>query len=117
MEELGRFQFNNNNSELVNYMLQGFKLPIVRNGVKTYASVNAEMYSEEDGLAPSGNYFVYFLHPDKGSTYFNLEPFDDCVWVSRNAPDWVGLDIIEEISDKIRSRLETIDNNKEMPGD
>ena len=114
MEERAKFQFDSNNSELVNYMLQGFKLPIVRNGVKTYASVNEEMYSEEDGLAPTGNYFVYLLDPAMGSTYFTLEPFDDSVWVSRDAPQWVGLDIIKEISDKIGSRLgkDIIDNDE-----
>ena len=65
----------------VDYTQSGFILPIERNNVKGYASLNPEFYKDEDGLDYTGNYHVYLLHPFRGSMQFNLEPDADKKWV------------------------------------
>lgn len=64
----------------VDYTQSGFILPIERNNVKGYASLNPEFYKDEDGLDFTGNYHVYLLHPLKGSMQFRLEPDANTKW-------------------------------------
>ncbi|MEP7377860.1 MAG: hypothetical protein ABI675_30960 [Chitinophagaceae bacterium] len=117
-------------NNLIDYTNGHFMMEIVRGEIKVYASVNEVFYHDHcgggEGLAPCGNYFVYLLHPTRGSLHFTLE-FDDELgrWDIPETPSkisdeflnetykplyndavtkvLVGEDIIREISDKIKN--------------
>lgn len=91
--------------QLCDYTNAGFTLHLVCDDVKVYASVNQEMYGEEDGLALTGNYIVYLLHPTQGSVTFTLEK-DLALdrWITRDAKSWVDNDIIIKIAEQIDVR-------------
>ncbi len=94
-----------NNEDLVDYSTMGFTMEVIAAGVKTYASIHAKMYPEEDGLDFTGDYFVYLLHPQNGSCYFNLEYDHELVkWITRDAPAWVENELILKMADLIASR-------------
>ena len=93
----------------VDYSTNAFNMPVIRDGIKGYASVNEEYYPGEDGLERTGNYFVYLLHPKWGSKHFMLE-FDEKAhrWVLCEPGKLAGIledDLLREIGDKIESRL------------
>ena len=104
------------NDQLVDYTVQGFTIPIVRNGVKGYASINAEMYFQRDdmetelpsdGLDVSGNYHVYLLHPKHGSTHFTVEPDNSYTGLAKDGGAyWLTEDddILQEIFDAIQAK-------------
>jgi len=92
------------------YTTEGFILPIIRDNIKGYASVNAELYRDEDGLDRTGNYLVYLLHPKMGSANFILEPDGDG-WEVSGKPFWLTDDIIQEIAQAISLRKNNIQAN------
>ena len=95
--------------EKLNLVEEGFMHTIERGAVKTYASINAEMYSDKNELAPTGQYFVYLLHSVKGSCYFNVEQaLATGEWFSKNAPSFVEADIILEIGTVIHFKKEQV---------
>jgi hypothetical protein len=93
----------------LDYHEEGFILPIRRNHIRTYASVNAEMHADKQELAPTGHYFVYLLHPSQGSCYFTIEQeIATGKWFSKNAPRFVEQDIILEIGTAINFKNQPI---------
>ena len=89
-------------AELLDYSTEGFTVPIQRGNVRTYASVNVEMYFDDQQLEPTGHYFIYFLHPLRGSCYFIIEQVvGSGTWFSKNAPAFVENDVIQEIGTAI----------------
>lgn len=58
----------------MDYSNEGFILPVIIDNIKGYASINTVLCREEDGLEVTGSYFVYLLHPVKGSMQFTIEP-------------------------------------------
>ncbi|MEP7372260.1 MAG: hypothetical protein ABI675_02655 [Chitinophagaceae bacterium] len=95
----------------VDYTQTGFTLPIERDNVIGYASVNVEFYTEEEGLDFTGNYIVYLLHPSRGSMQFTLEPDVENKWVIDNDgtinPFPIEQDILDEISQAIELRRQS----------
>ena len=101
-------------SQLVDYTVQGFTIPIIRDGAKGYASINAEMYYDfdredivlpSDGLDVSGNYHVYLLHPLYGSTHFTIEPDNSYSGLTHiGGAIWLSDDILKEIFDAIEAK-------------
>lgn len=94
--------------EIVDYTQSGFILPIVRDNVKGYASINHEFYNDVDGLDFTGHYIVYLLHPKRGSMQFMLEPDEKEKWVIPK--NEVGREDDTETEDgkfKVPSRIET----------
>jgi hypothetical protein len=88
--------------DLLDYSSEGFIISIERDNVKTYASVNAEMYYDDHQLEPTGHYFIYLLHPFQGSCYFLIEQvIATGNWFSKDAPVFVPDDIIQEIGTAI----------------
>ena len=88
--------------ELLDYSSEGFCISIQRGNIKTYASINVEMYYDDQQLEPTGIYFIYLLHPLKGSCYFLIEQeIATGHWFSKNAPAFVEDDIIQEIGTSI----------------
>ncbi len=88
--------------DLLDYSSEGFTISIQRDNVKTYASINVEMYYDDHQLEPTGHYFIYLLHPFYGSCAFLIEQvIATGNWFSKNAPDFVADDIIQEIGTAI----------------
>ncbi len=89
---------------MIDYSSEGTILPIEQDGVKGYASINAELCHEEDGLDFTGNYFVYLLHPKKESTHFILEPMAGPIrpWKKVGGAIWIEPEIVQQIIDEIK---------------
>jgi hypothetical protein len=94
-----------NTNLLVDYTQSGYLLHIVRDEVKVYASINMEMYCDDEELEFTGSYFIYLLHPKKGSCHFTLE-YDHELgqWITRDAAAWVDNDIVLEIGESIKRK-------------
>jgi len=91
--------------QLIDYTGEGFIMPIIRHGIKGYASVNSIMHRDEDGLDRSGGYFIYILHPTGGSTHFTLEPENSYSgWKKDGGFIWLTDDIVQEITNTIENR-------------
>ena len=100
------------NSQLLDYTNQAFMVPIIKGGVKGYASIHAELYYHQDepgedlpsdGLDFTGSYYVYLLHPGFGSTNFMMEPDNSYSgWQRIGGPKWVD----EETTQKIINAIE-----------
>jgi hypothetical protein len=92
--------------ELVDYTSEGFTIPIIKDDTKGYASIHSVMYSEGDGLEPSGSYFIYLLHPTMGSSHFELEPPTglELAWKILDGPPWVDQTVMMEIVQHIEPR-------------
>ena len=91
---------------MVDYSNEGFILPIERNGIRGYASINSILAREEDGLEVTGNYSIYLLHPVGGSTNFILNRTGDEVepWERDGGAFWLDNDVIREIIKAIELR-------------
>jgi hypothetical protein len=93
------------NDQLIDYSSAGFIMPLAFDDAKVYASVNAIMFTEWDGLEFSGNYFIYLLHPKKGSTTFTMEYEAELQrWVTRDAARWVENELVLQIGQGIDSQ-------------
>ena len=57
----------NTKIEMADFVDLGFKIPLEFGGIRTYASINAMMGHDEDGIGFNGEYFVYLLHHHLGS--------------------------------------------------
>ena len=88
---------------MVDYTNEGFTIPIERDGARGYASIHSLLYSEDDGLDITGNYFVYVLHPTKGSFHFDLERSGDenNPWQVSEDNIWLDDITLKEITDAI----------------
>ena len=99
-------------NKIQDYTIEGFIIPIIREDIKCYASVNAEMYLDNDELDPTGLYHVYLLHYRYGSCNFLLDQeIGTGKWFSKNAPPYVEADIIFEIGTEITFRKDTRENS------
>ena len=57
-----------------------------------------------EGLMPSGNYFIYGVQPWFGSCFFILEQDENCQWQCERPPGYVSLELIEWLGLQIESR-------------
>ncbi len=91
---------------IIDYTNEGFTIPIVRDGVRGYASVHSMLYREEDGLDVTGNYFVYLLDPKFGSTQFTLErtTAKSMPWKKIGGAVWIENETVQEIITQIEMR-------------
>lgn len=91
---------------LVNYIGEGFLVPLIKGNVQTYAFVHGIMSYNMD---VTGTYFVYLLHPDFGSSDFTMEKEidEDGVheeWVTEDAPFFIDYLLIKTIGEAISER-------------
>lgn len=71
-----------------------------------YASINSEMKPEMPGLLELvGTFFVYLLHPTKGSTYFTID-YDSKTekWVPIHSADWIEKKIMDQIIASLQNK-------------
>ena len=82
-----------------------FDITFVEDGETIYITVNPEIVpASGDGLMPSGNYFVYCVHPSYGSCFFIVEQDADCQWICQYRPSFIFDELIEWIGYQIESR-------------
>ncbi len=55
-------------------------------GQSVYFSIHPEMYPAAEGIAPTGRYFVYCIHPTQGSCHFIVEQDEQFAWFSEYHP-------------------------------
>ncbi|MEO7486736.1 MAG: hypothetical protein ABIU77_06525 [Ferruginibacter sp.] len=91
---------------ILDYTNEVLNIPLEMDGVRTYASVNAEFHYDEDGLKASDNYYVYLLHPKFGSCHFMVDHDTTECPLCVNAPLWLEEEIIAKITGAISKRYE-----------
>lgn len=88
--------------ELIDYTRAHSIIEIEKEHIKVYASVNQEMYCEENGLQPTGKFFIYLLDPGLGSIFFRMsQDRETGAWLPEGLPDNVNQDIIPLIIDAL----------------
>ncbi len=66
-----------------------------------YLAIHPEMYPAREVIKPSGNHFIYLIHPTQGSVSFIFEQDENCRWFCEHRPafffnwfiDWIGRQI------------------------
>lgn len=66
-----------------------------------YLAIHPEIYPADQGLEPSGNYFVYCIHPIRGSCTFILKQDKNCKWFSERRPSYIAEALINWFADRI----------------
>ena len=108
---------------MVDYSDQGFTIPIIKNGVKGYASIHAILYREPKNIVHvslqiaggnnfdhkvsldfTGSYFVYLMHPTRGSAHFTLEPAGDSWEQYEPSAGWIDAEVLKPIIEEIECR-------------
>lgn len=88
--------------EPIDYTKAHSIIEIEKEHIKVYASVNQEMYCEENCLRPTGKYFIYLLDPGLGSVFFRIsQDRETGAWSPENLPAYVNQDIIPLIIDSL----------------
>lgn len=70
--------------------------------------IHPEMYPAKDGIAPTGKYFIFCIHPVHGSCYFIVEQNERYVWFSQNCPPFIDQNLIASIGDRIELKSKSI---------
>ncbi len=89
--------------ELYDYSTKGFMMPLILDEMKMYACINTEIVYDE-GLAETGSYFIYLLHPKHGSSLFKIEQDLSGHWYSHDAQSFISPELITEIGTEIVER-------------
>ena len=91
---------------MVDYSNEGFIIPIVKDDVKGYASINSALYMDDGGLENTGHYHVYFLDPTRGSASFFLERSSEnkTPWTASEGAVKVSNDVMQTIIEAIETR-------------
>ena len=68
-----------------------------------YLAVLPEMYPAKVGIKPSGNYFIYCIHPERDSCTFLVEQDSECKSFSERKPLFIADAFIEWIGSQIEA--------------
>ena len=82
-----------NNFKLINLVVQN---------AKGYATINEVFFSEEGGIEPSGEFFIYLLHPILGTRMFRMRyDYDYNTWVPTDLVirELIGEEILQQVID------------------
>jgi len=91
---------------MIDYTNQHFMFPVENEEARGYATVDAILYRDEDGLDFTGSFAVYLLHPQMGTAQFTLHPVDyPPGYRAKGCPVWVQNEIILEIANEIKKRF------------
>ena len=85
------------------YSSYGFILPLKVEGLKIYACINPSSNNKEDE-ANTNPYYIYLMHPKKGTCSFKIEHNVDGQSFSTNAPAFLDKALINEINIEIEER-------------
>ena len=95
----------NTDIDMADYVKEGCKIPLEFGGIRTYASINAMIEYDEDGLSPNGEYFIYLLHHRLGScSFILLQLNDNDQWIPVNAPEGIEDEIFKVLGEAICNR-------------
>lgn len=90
--------------EAVDFSFGSFALTFTDRGYVWYFAVHPEMYPAGNGIAPTGNYFIYCTHPTNGSCFYVLEQDENCNWFSDVPPSFIPEEIIYWLGRHIENR-------------
>jgi hypothetical protein len=83
------------------YSSYGFILPLKVEGLKIYACINPSATSD---AADTNPYYIYLMHPKKGTCSFKIEHNVKGQSFSSNAPAFLDEKLISEINTEIEER-------------
>lgn len=90
--------------ESVDFSFGSFALTFTDRGYAWYFAIHPEMYPVTNGIAPTGNYFIYCTHPICGSCSFIIEQDEDCYWFTKISPPYICKEIIDWLGKHIENR-------------
>ena len=63
-------------------------------GESMFIAIHPEMYQAKQGISPSGRYFIYCIHPERGSCTFILEQDEHGTWFSERLPPFIDENLV-----------------------
>lgn len=86
-----------------NFFYGSFNLTFHEGSETGYLAVHPEMAPAKVGIKPLGSYFIYCIHPVRGSCTFIVEQDEACRWFSERHPPFISLAFIEWIGSQIEN--------------
>ena len=90
--------------ETIDYSFGSFALTFRDGRHIWYFTIHPQMCSAWEGVTPTGNYFIYCMHPTRGSCHLILEQDRNCDWFSKHAPLCITMEILGWIGKHIENR-------------
>ncbi|MBE7171957.1 MAG: hypothetical protein INR73_15325 [Williamsia sp.] len=84
-----------------NFFYGSFNLTFHEGTETGYLAVHPEMYPANPGIRPSGNYFIYCIHPERGSCTFVVKQDENCKWFSEKKLLFISDAFVEWIGEQI----------------
>ena len=63
-------------------------------GESAFIAIHPEMYPATQGIEPRGRYFIYCIHPERGSCTFTVEQDEHGTWFAENQPAFVDESLV-----------------------
>ena len=70
-------------------------------GESAYIAVHPEMHPTNTGISPTGRYFIYCIHPERGSCSFILEQDEHGTWFSGDLPSFIDGNLVAGLGRQI----------------
>jgi hypothetical protein len=83
-----------------------FSLEFETGNNKGLLTIHPEMGQAKIGIRPTGRYFIYCVHPERGSGSFILEQDMNTIWVSERHPPFIEPGLIPWIGQQIEEHKE-----------
>lgn len=87
--------------EGVDFSYGSFNISFKQAGEPWYMAVHPEMCPAQQGIKPSGRYFVYCIHPMAGSMTFIVEQDEECKWICQGKPQYISDLFVEWVGKQI----------------
>lgn len=88
----------------INDQYGAFSIEFETENNKLLLTIHPEMTAATIGIKPTGRYFIYCVHPERGSGSFILEQDMNTIWVSERHPPFIEPGLIPWIGQQIEAR-------------
>ncbi|MEO6001481.1 MAG: hypothetical protein ABIN89_31805 [Chitinophagaceae bacterium] len=82
-----------------------FTIEFPAGGNNGLLNINPEMAAANIGIKPTGRYFIYCVHPERGSCSFILARNENNVWFSERHPAFIDPELITWIGGQIEQHV------------
>lgn len=88
--------------EIIDYSYGSFEI-VYRDGSDLwYLAIHPEMYpARQGGIKPSDNYFIYCIHPSRGSCAFIVKQDKNYNWVCEKRPRCISTEFVHWLGKQI----------------